>query len=161
MLCRATRDRRVMVESSDKTWSTGERHGKPLQYSCLENPMNRMTRQKDIATNKQLHMKFLIKRNWTRDVSDWSDLVALAEQPCRTALQDSLLWGNWYCYLSPSIKSGIWILHIFTSRSPIFNNSLIILFVRWTIDRSIDISNNCSEIVSLKLERKKKKNTQH
>ena len=31
-----------MLESSDKTWSTGEGNGKPLQYSCLENPMNRM-----------------------------------------------------------------------------------------------------------------------
>ena len=46
MLCRATQDRRVMVESSDKTWSTGEGNGKPLQYSCLENPMNSMKRQK-------------------------------------------------------------------------------------------------------------------
>ena len=33
-------DGRVMVESSDKTWSTGEGNGKPLQYSCLEIPMN-------------------------------------------------------------------------------------------------------------------------
>ena len=37
----------VMVESSDKTWSTGEGNGKPLQYSRLENPMNSMKRQKD------------------------------------------------------------------------------------------------------------------
>ena len=36
-----------MVESSDKTWSNGEGKGKPLQYSCLENPMNSMKRQKD------------------------------------------------------------------------------------------------------------------
>ena len=36
-----------MVESSDKKWSTGEGNGKPLQYSCLENPMNSMKRQKD------------------------------------------------------------------------------------------------------------------
>ena len=36
-----------MVESSDKTWSTGEGNGKPLQYSGLENPMNSMIRQKD------------------------------------------------------------------------------------------------------------------
>ena len=36
-----------MFESSDKTWSTGERNGKPLQYSCLENPMNSMKRQND------------------------------------------------------------------------------------------------------------------
>ena len=36
-----------MVESSDKTWSTGEGNGKPLQYSCFENPVNSMKRQKD------------------------------------------------------------------------------------------------------------------
>ena len=36
-----------MVESSDKMWSTGERNGKSLKYSCLENPMNSMKMQKD------------------------------------------------------------------------------------------------------------------
>ena len=36
-----------MVETSDKTWSTGEGNGKQLQYSCLKNPMNSMKRQKD------------------------------------------------------------------------------------------------------------------
>ena len=46
MPCRATQDGQVMVESSDKTWSSGEGNGKPLQYSCLENPMNSMKRQK-------------------------------------------------------------------------------------------------------------------
>ena len=35
------------MESSDKMWSTGEGNGKPLQHSCLENPMNSMKRQKD------------------------------------------------------------------------------------------------------------------
>ena len=38
-----------MVESSDKMWSTGEVNGKPFQYSCLENPMNSMKRQKKIG----------------------------------------------------------------------------------------------------------------
>jgi len=47
MPCRATQDGQVMVESSDEMWSTGEGNGKPLQYSCLENPMNNMKRQKD------------------------------------------------------------------------------------------------------------------
>ena len=41
----ATQDRRVMVERSDRMWSTGEGNGKPCQYSCLENPMNIMKRQ--------------------------------------------------------------------------------------------------------------------
>ena len=35
------------MERSDRMWSTGEGNGKPLQYSCLENPMNSMKRQKD------------------------------------------------------------------------------------------------------------------
>ena len=43
-----------MVESSDKTWSTGEGNGKPLQHSCLENPMNRMKRQKDMTMKVEL-----------------------------------------------------------------------------------------------------------
>ena len=38
----ATQDRQVMVERSDRMWSTGEGNGKPLQYSCLENPLNSM-----------------------------------------------------------------------------------------------------------------------
>ena len=45
MLCRATQHRQVMVESSDKIWSTGEGNGKPLQFSCFENPMNSIKRQ--------------------------------------------------------------------------------------------------------------------
>ena len=44
---KATQDGWVMVERSDRTWSTGEGNGKPLQYSCLENPMNSMKRQND------------------------------------------------------------------------------------------------------------------
>ena len=43
---RVTQNGQVMVASSDKTWSTGEGNGKPLQYSCLENPINSMKRQK-------------------------------------------------------------------------------------------------------------------
>ena len=43
-----------MVESSDKTWSTGEGNGKPLQYSCLENSVNSMKRQKDRTLKDEL-----------------------------------------------------------------------------------------------------------
>ena len=42
-----TKDVQVMVERSDRMWSTGEGNGKPHQYSCLENPMNSMKRQND------------------------------------------------------------------------------------------------------------------
>ena len=38
-----------MVERSDRMWSTGERNGEPLYYSCLENPMNSMKRQKGMT----------------------------------------------------------------------------------------------------------------
>ena len=51
MPCRATEDGRIMVESSDKTWSTGEGNGKPL---CLENAMNSMKRQKDRTLKDEL-----------------------------------------------------------------------------------------------------------
>ena len=54
MPCRATKDRQVMVESSDKTWSTGEGNIKPLQYSCLDNPMKSMKRQKDMTVKDEL-----------------------------------------------------------------------------------------------------------
>ena len=54
MPCRGTQDGQVMVESSDKTWSTGEGDSKPLQYSCLENPMNSMKRQKDMTLKNEL-----------------------------------------------------------------------------------------------------------
>ena len=41
----ATQDGWVIVERSDRMWSIGEGNGKPLQYSCLENPMKSMKRQ--------------------------------------------------------------------------------------------------------------------
>ena len=47
MPCGATQDGRVMVERSDRMGSTGKGNGKPLQYSCLENPMNSMKRKND------------------------------------------------------------------------------------------------------------------
>ena len=43
-----------MVEMSDRMWSTGEGNGKLLQYSCLENPMNSMKRQKDRTLKDEL-----------------------------------------------------------------------------------------------------------
>ena len=54
MLCGVTQDGRVLVESSDKMWSTGEGNGKPLQYACLKNPMNSMKRQKDRTLKDEL-----------------------------------------------------------------------------------------------------------
>ena len=50
----ATQDGQVMVERSDRMWSTGEENGKPLQYSCLENPMKSMERQNDRLLKEEL-----------------------------------------------------------------------------------------------------------
>ena len=45
-----------MVERSDRMCFTGEGNGKPLQYSCLENPMNSMKRQNDRILKEELSM---------------------------------------------------------------------------------------------------------
>ena len=50
----ATHNGRVMMERSDRMWSTGQGNGKPLQYSCLENPMNIMKRQNDRILKEKL-----------------------------------------------------------------------------------------------------------
>ena len=52
--CRATQDRRVLVDRSDRVWSIGEGNGKPLQYSHLENPMNSMKSQNDRILKEKL-----------------------------------------------------------------------------------------------------------
>ena len=54
MPCRASQDEQVMVSSSDKVWSTGEGNDKPLQNSCLENPMNSLKRQKQRTLKDEL-----------------------------------------------------------------------------------------------------------
>ena len=56
MMFRATQDGWIMVESSEKMWSTGEGNGKPLQYSYLESPMNSMKWQKDRTLKDELPM---------------------------------------------------------------------------------------------------------
>ena len=48
MPCRATQDRQVIAESSDKTWSTGGGNGKSTQYTCHENLMNCIKGKKNI-----------------------------------------------------------------------------------------------------------------
>ena len=50
----ATQDGQVMVERTNRMWSTGEGNGNPPQYSCLENPMNSMKRQNDRILKQEL-----------------------------------------------------------------------------------------------------------
>ena len=54
MPCGATQDGQVMVERSERMWSTGEGNGKLLQYSCLENAMNSVKRQKNRTLKNEL-----------------------------------------------------------------------------------------------------------
>ena len=54
MPCGATQDGQVMVDRSDRMWSTGEGNGKLLQYSYLEKPMSSMKRQKERTLNSEL-----------------------------------------------------------------------------------------------------------
>ena len=58
---RATQDGRVMVERADRMRSTGEGNGKPLQYSCLENPMNSMKRQNDRILKEELPRSVVVQ----------------------------------------------------------------------------------------------------
>ena len=75
----ATQDRRVMVEKSDRMWSTGEGNGKPLQYSCLENLMNSMKRKTDRILKGELPRSVDVQyatgdqwRNNSRKMKGWS-----------------------------------------------------------------------------------------
>ena len=54
MPCGATQDGWVMMNRLDRMWFTGEENGKPLQYFCLENPMNSMKRQNDRIMKEEL-----------------------------------------------------------------------------------------------------------
>ena len=71
MLCRATLDGQVIVKNSDKTWSTEEGNGKPPQYSCLENPMNSLKKQKDRTLKDELlrlvHAQYATGHQWSNN----------------------------------------------------------------------------------------------
>ena len=60
-----------MVESSDKTWSTGEGTGKPLWYSCLDKPMNNMKKQKDMTPEdespRSVGIQYATGEEWRND----------------------------------------------------------------------------------------------
>ena len=75
MLCRDTQDGWVKLESSDKTWPTGEGNGKPLQYSCLENPMNHIKRQKDMTLKDELPRsvgdQYVTGEVWRNSSKEW------------------------------------------------------------------------------------------
>ena len=84
----ATQDERVMVERSDRMWSTGEGNGKPLQYSCFENPMNSMkipTSNAEEAEQFYKDLQDLLEVTPPKDVlfiiGDWNAKVGSQETP--------------------------------------------------------------------------------
>ena len=64
MLCRTTQDGQVMVERSDRMWSTGEGNGRPLQYSCLENHMNRQKDRTLKEVPRSVGAKYATRDQW-------------------------------------------------------------------------------------------------
>ena len=83
--CRATQDREIMVEGSDKTWSTREGNGKPLQYSCLENPMNRPTLRPSNSTSEYT-AKRMESKVWKRYICVYSNIIPKSQKVKTTQL---------------------------------------------------------------------------
>src|SRR5574337_1153970 len=86
MPCGATQDGRVMVERSDRMWSTGEGNGKPLQYSCLENPMNSMKRQNDSILKEKLPRsvgaQYATGNQWRNNSRKNDNILGISELKC-------------------------------------------------------------------------------
>ena len=82
LLCRATQDGWVLVKSSDKMWSTGGGNGHPLQYSCLENSMDSMKRNKDMIPEDEPPTPVL-NIHWKDCCCSWSskNLAIWWEEP--------------------------------------------------------------------------------
>ena len=59
---RATQDGQLMVESSYKTWSTGEENSNHIQHSCIENPINSVKRRKDMILKGELPRPYVPNR---------------------------------------------------------------------------------------------------
>ena len=70
MLCRATQDGWVMVESSDKMWSTGEGNSKPLQYSCLKKKRSERQRRKGKIHPSECRVPRIARRDKKAFLSD-------------------------------------------------------------------------------------------
>ena len=91
MSCRVTQDRWVMVKNSDKTWFTEGENSNPLQYSCHENTMNSMKRQKDITPEDEpprlIGVQYATREEW-RNSSRRNGEVGLKQKP-HPVLDDS------------------------------------------------------------------------
>ena len=88
MPCRATQDEWVMMESSDKTWSTGEGNGKPLHYFCLENPKNSMKRLWIWLVMKVMSnaVREILHRTWNVRSMNQSKLEVVKQEIARVSM---------------------------------------------------------------------------
>ena len=89
---RATQDGQVMVERSDKMWSTREGNVKLLQYSCLENPMNSMKRQKDRTLKDQLPSRLVGAQYATGE--EWRNKSTMKTHPKAKTVPSC--WCDWW-----------------------------------------------------------------
>ena len=100
MPCGATQNGQVMVESSDKTWPTGEGNGKPLQFYGLENPMNSIKRQKDMTLKDELPRsvgaQYATREEWRNNSRNIEEMEPKRKQHPRVDVTGD---GSkvWYC----------------------------------------------------------------
>ena len=104
MPCRATQNGQVMVEGPDKMWSTGKGNGKPLQYSCLENSMKRMKRQKDRILKDELNRlagaQYAPGEQWTNNSRKSEEMEQSKQQQQQQQQQQKKTpgcGGDWWC----------------------------------------------------------------
>ena len=95
---------------SDKTWSTGEGNGKPLQYSCFENTMNSMKRGKDMTLKNELTRSRCSIFYWRRAPS----YSLLNPEPLSCSIQ-----GSNGCKLKLKVfKSSLYFVFLVLSSQP-------------------------------------------
>ena len=102
MPCRATKDGQVMVKSSDKKWSTGEGNGKPLQYSCLANPINSMKGKTISHQKKSISVPALMLAVWLRVNHLIIVTVSLSKYKDHIII---LTWSSWGTNTMMYVKS--------------------------------------------------------
>ena len=158
-------------------WFTGEGNGKPLQYSCLENPINSMKRQKDRTLKDELprsmpNMLLEISGKITPERMKFSSVQSLSHvllfvTPWPAAHQASLSLTNSWSLLKPmSIKSVMLSSHLILCRplllmpsifpsTRVFSNESV-LCIRWpkywSFSFSISPSNEYSEFISFRID---------
>ena len=122
MRYRATQDGQVMMESSDKMWSTGEGNGKPLQYYCLENPMNSMKRQKDRTLKDELlrlvGVQYATGDQWRNNSRKTEEMVSKQKQYSVVDMTDEggkvQCCEEQYCIGTWNVKSMLLLLSRFS-----------------------------------------------